>query len=344
MLGALNDRDAAYDGVFYYAIRTTGVYCLPSCPSRAARVENVSFYGSIEEAERAGYRPCKRCRPNDGSYRERTDSIVCQACRTLETSNEPPSLAALASAAGMSSHHFHRLFKAATGTTPKAYYGYQRAHRLKSELAGGQLNVSETYFEAGFSSSSRFYSTSNEILGMMPRQYRLGGKDIMVRFTVAESSLGPILIASSAKGICEISMGDDAGNLVRELQSRFPKAFLVDDDEDFENSVAAVLKFVDNPSLGISLPLDIRGTAFQVRVWDALRRIPCGTASSYSEIAAALGSPTAVRAVASACAANKIALAIPCHRVIKTDGSISGYRWGVERKRELLRREQKSGG
>ncbi|WP_088252717.1 bifunctional DNA-binding transcriptional regulator/O6-methylguanine-DNA methyltransferase Ada [Fimbriiglobus ruber] len=332
-------RDQSADGVFYYSVRTTGVYCRPSCASRRAKRENVRFHATREEAERAGFRPCKRCQPNDRSLAERHQDAVTRACHVIEAAAETPDLSELADAVGLSRFHFHRVFKMITGVTPKAYAAAHRAQRVRDDLTQG-TSVTEAIYGAGYQSSGRFYATSDEQLGMTPTEYRAGGADATIRFAVGESSLGSILVAATEKGVCAIFLGDDPDALARELQDRFPNAKIVAGDGGFDQWVARVVGSVENPSLGFDLPLDIRGTAFQVRVWEALRQIPLGSTATYTEIAKRIGRPTAARAVARACGANPIAVAIPCHRVIRTDESLSGYRWGVERKAELLRREQ----
>ena len=332
-------RDRSADGAFYYSVRTTGVYCRPSCASRPARRENVRFHSTCEEAERAGFRPCKRCRPNETSLAERHVAEVARACRRIEEAEtQTPNLDALARSAGMSRFHFHRVFKAATGVTPAVYARAWRAQRLREELRRSPT-VTEAVYGAGFNSSGRFYATSSEVLGMTPSRFRAFGDGASIRFAVGECSLGSILVAATERGVCAILLGDDPEALVRDLQDRFLKADLIGGDGDFERLVALVVGFVEAPRIGFRLPLDVRGTAFQERVWQALREIPAGTTASYKEIAERIGAPQAVRAVAGACAANPIAVAIPCHRVVRADGSPSGYRWGVERKRALLERE-----
>ncbi|TDR93694.1 bifunctional DNA-binding transcriptional regulator/O6-methylguanine-DNA methyltransferase Ada [Enterovirga rhinocerotis] len=336
---AMRRRDAAEDGRFVYAVRTTGVYCRPSCAARPARPENVAFFETGAEARAAGFRPCKRCRPDEDRSDGRRARIVAQACRTIREAEEMPSLGDLAAEAGLSTFHFHRLFKTETGLTPRAYGVAERAKRVRAQLEAGSGSVTAAIYDAGFNASSRFYETSNAVLGMTPTAYRNGGAEAKILFAIGECSLGSILVARSDKGICSIAIGDDPEALVRELQDRFPRASLVGGDAAFEATVAAVIGFVEAPGIGLDLPLDIRGTAFQQRVWAALRQIPAGQTSTYAEIAHRIGDPKAVRAVAGACAANTIAVAIPCHRVVRTDGSLSGYRWGVERKRDLLARE-----
>jgi AraC family transcriptional regulator, regulatory protein of adaptative response / methylated-DNA-[protein]-cysteine methyltransferase len=331
-----HDRQA--DGQFFYAVLTTGVYCRPSCASRRPRLENVRFYLTHAEAERAGYRPCKRCRPDAQGPLEQHAEAVAIACRLIEAAETPPSLDTLAAAAGMSRFHFHRIFKEATGVTPKAYTAAHRANRLREELPRSN-SVTEAIYGAGFNSSGRFYSGSTDMLGMAPKNFRTGGDGAAIRFALGQCSLGAILVAATGKGVCAIALGDEPEALLHDLQDRFPKAQLIGSDRDFERLVATVIGFVEAPQLGLDLPLDVRGTAFQQRVWQALQAIPAGSTASYTEIAKRIGRPKAVRAVAQACAANTIAVAIPCHRVVRNDGAISGYRWGVERKRSLLARE-----
>ncbi len=335
---AVTRRDRDADGRFYYSVKTTGVYCRPSCASRPALRKNVDFHASCEDAERAGFRACKRCRPNAPGLGEQHASGVAKACRLIESSDTLPSLDKLGEAAGMSRFHFHRVFKAITGVTPKAYAAALRSHRVREQLPRSG-SVTEAIYDAGFNSNSRFYAKSTDTLGMTPSHFRAGGAGETIRFALGECSLGSILVAATDKGVCAIALGDDPDALVRDLQDRFPKAHLIGGDSDFEQLVARVVGFVETPSLGLDLPLDVRGTAFQQRVWRALQEIPAGRTVSYAQVAARVGSPKAVRAVAQACASNAIALVIPCHRVIRNDGALSGYRWGVERKRVLLDRE-----
>lgn len=335
-------RDPTADGQFYYSVRTTGVYCRPSCAARLARRENVRFHATCAEAEQAGFRPCKRCRPNEAPLAERQAAIVAEACRAIQAAEQLPSLDALAASAGMSRFHFHRVFKALTGVTPKAYADAQRAQRVRTELAHAPT-VTDAIYGAGYNSNGRFYGQSTELLGMTPTAFRSGGSGVSIRFAVGECWLGSILVAATDKGVCAISLGDDPDVLIRGLQDQFPKARLLGGDNDFEQWVARVVGFVGAPGQGLDLPLDLHGTAFQQRVWQALRDIPAGSTASYADIAARIGRPTSVRAVAQACASNSIAVAIPCHRVVRTDGSLSGYRWGVERKRALLDREAAGG-
>lgn len=338
---AIVARNPQVDGQFYYSVKTTGVYCRPSCAARLPRPGHVQFHATRQEAEQAGFRPCKRCRPDQPSPGERQAAKIAEACRLIEESQEPPKLAQLAARAGLSVHHFHRLFKAVAGLTPKAYAAAHRARRVRRTLAGGGT-VTEAIYDAGYNSNGRFYETSNEVLGMTPSNYRAGGASTEIRFAVGECSLGSILVARSERGVCAILLGDDPDELTRDLQDRFPRATLIGGDAEFEQVVAQVVGLVEAPGRGLELPLDVRGTAFQQRVWQALQKIPAGSTASYAEIARRIGSPQAVRAVAQACGANALAVAIPCHRVVRHDGALSGYRWGVERKRALLEREARA--
>lgn len=331
-------RNAAADGQFYYSVKTTGVYCKPSCAARPARPEHVRFHATREEAELAGFRPCKRCKPEQPPLTEQHAVMVVGICRMIEKADTVPNLKALAAYAGLSIYYFHRVFKAITGLTPKAYAAAHRVKRIRNELERSG-SVTKAIFDAGYNSNSRFYEKSNLVLGMTPSDYRAGGANTEIRFAIGECSLGAILVASSAKGVCAILMGDDPNALIKDLQDRFPRADLIGGDNEYEQLVAKVVGFIEAPAIGLDLPLDVRGTAFQQRVWQALREIPAGSTASYSEIANRIGLPQAVRAVAGACAANALAVAIPCHRVIRNDGALSGYRWGVERKRALLERE-----
>lgn len=331
-------RDKSADGQLWYSVLTTGVYCRPSCPSRLANPKNVQLHDTLESARATGFRPCKRCNPEAQSPEARHADVVTKACRLIEESEEVPSLDALAQAAGLSPGYFHRVFKVATGLTPKGYASAHRANKVREGLAAGST-VTEAIYDAGFNSSGRFYEQSTRMLGMTPSQYRSGGAREEIRFAVGRTSLGEILVASSKKGVVAILLGNNPEELVRNLQDRFPKAHLVGADHAYEAIVARVVGCVENPGIGLGLPLDVRGTAFQQRVWQALQDIPVGDTVSYAEIARRIDAPKAVRAVAGACAANNLAVAIPCHRVVRNDGALSGYAWGVERKRALLDRE-----
>jgi len=336
---AVAARDGNFDGDFYYSVATTGVYCRPSCPARRPKRENVRFHETAAAAAAAGFRPCKRCTPDQSSPMAQHGATIAQACRLIEAADEPPTLDVLAAAVGLSPYHFHRLFKAATGVTPKGYATAHRNRRARQALSRS-ATVTQAIYDAGFNSNGRFYATATQVLGMSPSAFRAGGAGTEIRYAVGACSLGSVLVAASDKGVCAILLGDKSGPLIQELRRQFPRAEIAGGDKDFERLAAKVVDFVEAPGSGLDLPLDIKGTAFQHRVWEALRRIPAGTTASYTEIAKAIGAPKSVRAVAGACAANKLAVAIPCHRVVRGDGSLSGYRWGVERKRALLAREK----
>ncbi|MGO4670927.1 bifunctional DNA-binding transcriptional regulator/O6-methylguanine-DNA methyltransferase Ada [Bosea sp. 2RAB26] len=331
-------RDKAADGQLWYSVSTTGVYCRPSCPSRTANPNNVTLHETLERARATGFRPCKRCNPDGVSSEAENATLVAKACRIIEDSEEEPSLEALSLAVGRSPSYFHRIFKATTGLTPKDYAAADRSRKVREGLCAGH-SVTEAIYDAGFNSSGRFYEKSTGMLGMTPSRFRAGGANEEIRFAIGQTSLGALLVASSKKGVASILLGDDPDELLRDLQDRFPKARLIGADREYEALISRVVGFVENPGLGLDLPLDVRGTAFQRRVWRALQEIPVGARVSYSEIARRIGSPNSVRAVAGACAANTLAVAIPCHRVVRNDGALSGYAWGVERKRTLLDRE-----
>ncbi|WP_236960628.1 bifunctional DNA-binding transcriptional regulator/O6-methylguanine-DNA methyltransferase Ada [Methylobacterium durans] len=339
---ALERRDPDADGHFVYSVRTTGIYCRPSCRARRANPENIAFHISCAAAEAAGFRACRRCRPNEPSRQARQAEAVARACRMIEASESAPPLADLARAAGMSAHYFHRVFRMIAGVTPAAFAEARRAARVADGLQRAG-SVTEAVYEAGYNSASRFYAGAGARLGMSPRAYRAGGTGAAIRFAATTCYLGVILVATTERGICAILLGDAPDELVQDLRRRFPKADIQEGDPDFERLIAQVVAFVEAPATSLDLPLDIGGTAFQQRVWEALRKIPPGATASYAEIARAIGEPAAVRAVAQACGANGIAVAIPCHRVVRSDGALSGYRFGVERKRRLLARESGEG-
>lgn len=331
-------RDARADGSFYYAVETTGVYCRPSCGARLPRPENVAFFASAEEAERAGFRACRRCEPRQPPAAERAAALVAKMCRFIESRESPPRLEALARHVGLSPFHAHRLFKAGTGITPRSYAAALRDQRLRGQLRTSGT-VTAAIYDAGYASSGRFYADAPRRLGMKPSTFKNGGRAQQIRFAVGQCSLGAILVAATRRGVCAISLGDAPEPLLHELERQFPGAELIGGDREFEGWVAQVVALVEQPSREHQLPLDIRGTAFQERVWKALRDVAPGRPISYAELAERIGARGAVRAVASACAANRLAVAIPCHRVVRRDGSSSGYRWGIARKRQLLERE-----
>ena len=337
---AVSGRDKNFDGKFYYSVSTTGIYCRPSCPARLAKRTHVCFHETAAAAKAHGFRPCKRCKPDERPLASCHVAKISEACRYIEVAEEAPSLAELARLAGMSPFHFHRCFKSAVGLTPKAFAAAHR-HRRVREALGSSGTITAAIHSSGFNSTGRFYAISSKALGMTPSALRAGGIDAIIRFAVGVCSLGAILVAASDKGVCAVLLGDDADALLKDLQNRFPKSRLVGGDKKFEKLAGRILAYVEDPAKKSSLPLDIRGTAFQHRVWQALRDIPAGSTVSYADVAKTIGRPESARAVAGACAANSIAVVVPCHRVVRSDGSLSGYRWGIDRKRELLKREGK---
>ena len=331
-------RDPKADGQFVYAVKTTGIYCNPSSLARLPKPHNVEFFDSAEQARAAGYRPSKRATKDQSELAAQHATTVAAACRQIESAQTLPALGELAEAAGLSSFHFHRVFKAVTGLTPKGYADAHRSRKVRERLAHGG-SVTDALYDAGFNSNSRFYEAADQLLGMKPGDYRAAGQNNDIRFAVGQCSLGAILVAQSERGVCAILLGDDPHQLVCDLQDKFRRANLIGADHEFEQLIARVVGFIEAPAIGLDLPLDVRGTAFQERVWQALREIPVGSTASYADVAQRIGQPKAVRAVAQACGANSLAVAIPCHRVVRSDGNLSGYRWGVERKRQLLQRE-----
>jgi AraC family transcriptional regulator of adaptative response/methylated-DNA-[protein]-cysteine methyltransferase len=336
---AVENRDATADGSFYYGVRTTGVYCRPACASRRPLRTNTVFFETTAAAEAAGFRACKRCRPADDSAAARHLAAIEKACALLRTSETIPSLGELADAACISRFHFHRVFKQITGVTPREYARSHRLGRLGEKLDSGQP-ITASIYAAGFGSSSRAYEAAPAGLGMTPGTRRRGGSGETIRFVTVATPLGWALVAATARGICMTALGDNRDSLAAALRERFPRAELVAEDAGLKEWADRIVRFITAPEQNLDLPLDIRGTAFQARVWRALQKIPLGKTASYTEIAARLGQPKAVRAVAQACAANKLALVVPCHRVIRSDGELGGYRWGLERKRALLARER----
>lgn len=331
------DRDTDADGQFVFAVQTTGIFCRPSCRAKHALRKNVSFFADARQALAAGFRPCKRCQPDKDSAHQHRLEKIAHACQLLEQES-PLTLDELAQQVAMSPYHLHRLFKATTGMTPKAWQQSWRARRLRDALAKG-VPVTQAILNAGFPDSSSYYRKADQTLGMTAKQFRKGGDNVSVRYTLADCTLGRCLVAESERGICAILLGDDDATLVADLHGLFPAAQDVPADTDFQQRVREVIAAINARDAPLSLPLDIRGTAFQQQVWQALRAIPCGETMSYQQLASAIGKPKAVRAVASACGANKLAIVIPCHRVIRGDGALSGYRWGIARKAQLLQRE-----
>lgn len=335
---AVLERNAAAEGEFFYSVRTTGIYCRPTCGARRPRRENVEFHATAAAAERKGFRPCRRCHPRDEKANAARTAAITAACRHLETAEDIPDLKTLAAMAGLSPFHFHRLFKATTGVTPKAYAAARRTDRVRQRLGRGE-SVTTALHRAGFRSHGRFYDGVQRKLGMAPSRFRRGGEGETIRMAVAPSSLGFVLVAATDKGVCAIQLGSDRDVLVRDFRQVFHRAELIGSDRAFETQVAAVVRYIETPVGRLPLPLDLRGTLFQQRVWQELQRIPAGTTITYTELAARVGAPKSVRAVARACATNEISIAIPCHRVVRKSGDLAGYRWGIERKAALIERE-----
>ena len=334
----LQNRARAADAPFIYAVRTTGVYCRPGCASRLPNRRNVAFFDDAVQAKAAGYRACKRCRPDESEPADARVAAVREACRLLDAGGEAVPLHELAAAVKLSPAHFHRMFKRVTGVTPRAYAAMRRVRHAKTQLRSG-ASVTSAIYASGYAAPSRFYDDAAKMLGMTPTEYRNGAAGQAIQVAVTKASLGMVLIAATSKGVCAVEMGDDERQLFDLARRHFPQATFVEADERFQLWIAEIVALLDTPARGLTLPLDIQGTAFQRRVWDALRTVPAGATTTYAQLAAAIGQPQAVRAVARACAANKLAVAIPCHRVVRSDGNISGYRWGVERKQALLKQE-----
>jgi AraC family transcriptional regulator of adaptative response/methylated-DNA-[protein]-cysteine methyltransferase len=338
---AVAARNTGAEGAFVYAVRTTGVYCRPGCASRPPRRENVDFYENPAAAEAAGFRPCKRCRPTEESADARRLAAIDRACALIRAHDSLPSLAELAAAAGLSRFHFHRVFKQVTGTTPGEWGRAHRLGRFAARLETGE-SVAQSVYAAGFGASSRAYAEAASGLGMTPGKCRRGGDGETIRFTIVANPLGHAIVAATERGICHTALGDDPASLEAGLRERFPAATLAEADAALAGWATSVVGFITRPEAQPELPLDVRGTAFQAQVWRALQKIPPGQTTTYREIAAALGRPRAVRAVARACAGNDLAVLVPCHRVVRSDGTLAGYRWGIERKRALLAREQEA--
>lgn len=332
------DKNATHD--FYYAVTTTGIYCVPGCPSRQPKRGNVQFFDTAAEARNAGFRPCKRCRPDDPTHASIDSTRVVAACRTIEQADQPPSLNDLAGAAGLSSSHFQRLFTDRVGVSPKVYGQAVRDTKVRRALEDGH-SVTRAIFDAGYGASSRFYERSDKTLGMPPKAYRKGGKGLTIRYAFGTSFLGPILVAVTGQGVCAIEFGDEPEAMLRALKERFHQAAITDGSKELAPYVAEIAGFIKSPETGLDLPLDIQGTAFQHRVWQELTTIPPGETRTYTEVAEALNMPGSARAVATACAANRLAVAVPCHRVLRKSGQLAGYYWGLERKQALIENEKK---
>jgi AraC family transcriptional regulator of adaptative response/methylated-DNA-[protein]-cysteine methyltransferase len=335
---AVTERDTAADGAFFYAVVTTGIYCRPSCPSRKPKRENVRFYESPAEAEAAGYRPCRKCLGQDAAEGRRRQAVT-EACALLDAAEETaPTLEELAAVTGLSPYHLQRTFKAVTGVSPRQYWDARRLERLRQNLKSGEA-VAPALYGAGYGSSSRLYEKARGQLGMTPATYGKGGRGAVIAFTTAPSPLGRVLVAATEAGICSVGLGEDAGALEAELRRDFPLAEIVREDETLGRLTDEVLTRLEGKAPDRKLPLDIQATAFQRQVWEALMTIPTGETRTYGELAAEIGKPGASRAVGRACGSNRVALVIPCHRAVGANGSLTGYRWGVERKRRLLAAE-----
>ncbi len=334
---AVQRRDPHAEGVFFYGVATTRIYCRPTCAARLPKRENVAYFTRPEDAETAGFRPCKRCTPGAAPPSAARSALLVRACRLIGEAENPPTLGELAAAVGLSPGHFHRVFRAGVGVTPKRYAAALRDRRLKENLAGG-APVTAAIYDAGFGASSRFYEGAGERLGMSATDYRKGAAGLTIRYAHAQTSLGWLIVAATERGVCAAEFGETPAALLEGLQKRFFGAELCP-DTTLNGWLEKVLEAIETPGNALDLPLDVQGTVFQQRVWRALQKVPSGETRSYAEVAERIGRPAAVRAVAQACASNKVAVAIPCHRVVRRDGELSGYRWGVERKRELLNRE-----
>ena len=333
---ALLARDPG--GAFLYAVTTQGVFCKPGCPSRPPLRKNVRFYADAPAAEAAGFRACKRCDPK-GERAAIHAAAIRAACDLIEASETIPSLAALADRAGYARHHFLRLFRDVTGVTPRSYAESVRARRLQASLAAGD-RVAEAVAGAGYGSESRVYGAPGRVLGMTPGAARRGGAGEVIRTATAMSPLGPLMVGATASGVCFIGFAEEFEALEGDLRQRFPQARVEPAPAALAETVRQVVEFLEEPRAALALPLDLRGTAFQRRVWEALVGIPFGETRTYGQMAEAIGAPKAVRAVARACAQNHVSLAVPCHRVVGKDGDLTGYRWGVPRKRAILAKEK----
>jgi AraC family transcriptional regulator of adaptative response/methylated-DNA-[protein]-cysteine methyltransferase len=337
---ALERRDARADGVFFYSVATTGVYCRPSCGARLALRKNVAFHTTADDAESAGFRPCKRCKPRELSLVTRHDQLIASVRERLESSSTDKSLSALAQLAGMSPFYLQRLFKKHVGMSPREYAAAHRLACIEDELREG-CSVTSALYEAGYSSSSRFYESGSGALGMQPAKLRRGGLGVSLRAVVRPCCLGRVLIATTDRGVAAIAFGSDERELFSELSARFPHADIASTNGALDALAEQIVAMIDGAGISDSVPLDLIGTAFQQRVWNALRKIPRGETRSYRQIAEAIGAPHAVRAVGTACATNPVAVAVPCHRVVREGGALGGYRWGLERKQKLLAQERK---
>jgi AraC family transcriptional regulator of adaptative response/methylated-DNA-[protein]-cysteine methyltransferase len=337
---AVEERDERYDGQFVYAVSSTGIYCRPTCPSRRPSRANASFFAKAADAEAAGFRACRRCNPNEAHAGPGAEAVARARAYLDEHAGERVSLAQLGAHVGLSAHHLQRAFKRAVGLSPKAFQDGARARLLKQRLRAGDT-VSRATYEAGYGSSSRVYERADAILGMTPAAYRRGGEGVHILYTISNAPVGRVLIATTDRGVCGVELGATDADVIATLRTDFPKATFERNDDEHATWVRAVIERIRDPRAERAnrIPLDVQGTAFQMQVWNALQQIPTGERRSYGQIAAAIGRPAAVRAVARACATNRVAVVIPCHRVVREDGALSGYKWGVDRKRQLLDEE-----
>lgn len=337
---AVCENNKKADGHFYYAVITTGIYCRPSCTSKLPKKDNVEFFVTSDDAESAGYRACKRCKPNTTSKGQETKQKIIDACRIIEKSESPVTLDELATKVNLSPYHFHRIFKKMVGVTPKQYGSRHQSQRFQENLIASS-SVTDAIYSSGYSSSGGAYDQKRDQLGMQPKTFRSGAEGIVITYGVAQCFLGCVIVAATNRGICAIEFGDDAESLRVQLQARFPKADFENADNELRALIKEVIDFIEKPQSSFQLPLDIQGTAFQQKVWEVLRQIKPGQTMSYAEVAQKIGSPKAARAVAIACSANRLAVVVPCHRVIAKNDKLSGYRWGVKRKKRLLDNEKK---
>jgi len=339
---AVEARDARFNGVFVYGVRSTGVYCKPSCPSRRPRRDKVELFHTREEAEGSGFRACLRCKPREAAAPDPRAELVLRVCRRIEErEGVAPSLEELGAESGVSPHHLQRTFKSLTGITPRQYAAAFRLRLFKSRVKEGS-DVTAAMYDAGYGSSSRLYEQASERLGMTPATYRRKGKGMNINYAIADSHLGRILVAATERGVCSVQLGDGDEELESALAAEYPAASITRDEARLGDTVEGLLRHLEGTQPDLGLPLDLQATAFQLRVWEELRRIPYGSTRSYAEVAEAIGRPTATRAVARACATNPVALVTPCHRVVRTGGELGGYRWGVGRKERLLEQERSS--
>jgi AraC family transcriptional regulator of adaptative response/methylated-DNA-[protein]-cysteine methyltransferase len=337
---AVGTRDARFNGVFVYGVRSTSVYCKPSCASRRPRREKVEFFGALEEAEAAGFRACLRCKPREAAAPDPRAELVLRVCRRIEErEGATPSLEELGAESGVSPHHLQRTFKSLTGITPRQYAAALRLRLFKSRVREG-ADLTAAIYDAGYGSSSRLYESASERLGMTPATYRRKGKGMKITYAIADSRLGRLLVAATGRGVCSVQLGDADEELEAALAAEYPAAEISRDEARLGDTIEGILRHLEGSRPDLGLPLDLQATAFQLRVWEELRRIPYGSTRSYAEVAEAIGRPTATRAVARACATNPVALVTPCHRVVRTGGALGGYRWGVGRKERLLEQER----